>query len=110
METSCQNIPHRVWRKDLECCLSEGRADSPQHGNNSEELYWKSYIQKMQMVVVLICSRELVMGASEEISQQSTGKTSRQVEEVEIMKTTGPASSSKMNNLHPLNILDQDKM
>lgn len=49
------------------------------------------------------------MGASEEIPQQSTGKTSRQVEEVEIRNKTGPTSSSKMNNSYPLNTPDRSR-
>lgn len=63
--------------------------------------------EQMQMVVVPIYTRALIKGVSEEIPQQSTGKTSRQMKAVEIIKKTGPTSSSKMNNLSPLNTLDQ---
>ena len=66
--------------------------------------------KQTQTVVVLICSRALIIGASEEIPQQSTGETSRQTEEVETMNRTGPTPSSKMNNSYPLNTLDQDKI
>lgn len=64
--------------------------------------------EQVQMVVVLTSSRALVMGASEEIPEQSAGKASRQREEVEITRKTGPTSSGKMNNSYPLNTLDQD--
>lgn len=63
--------------------------------------YIENLEEQVQKIMVLIRMRALIMGASEKISQQSTGKTSRQME-VEVMKKTGPTSSSKKNNSYPL--------